>query len=190
MMSDPGEKATPNVDRDRIAKELILDIIACQGDEFEGKTRLYKAFYYSHLFYWKDTRGILTDYPIVRMPEGHGVHEGSRLLRELEEEGEIVVRTRPKGPYMETRFALARSRSTSPEDPRIAAIRRALDWIEGRSAAELSAEIHEHSRSWRQAEDGDVLDIYADLLSDDEYEELVRRTERAKEWLDAVKRRR
>ena len=43
------------------------------GDRIEGKTRLFKAFYFAHLFYARSAVDYLTDWPIVRMPQGPGI---------------------------------------------------------------------------------------------------------------------
>ncbi len=57
------------------------------------------------------------------------------------------------------------------EDER-AALKEAVRLVKGGlTAAQLSELIHEHSRSWQDAKNGEILDIYLDILSDDEFEE-------------------
>lgn len=152
------------------AKEVICEIIAASGGRLAGKVRLYKAFYFAHLYYWESGCGTLTDYPIVRLPQGPGIDGGDELLTELEREGRIEITEQSNGPYREQVFSISRSVELDPDDPRFRAIEEAVKWIEGKTGAELSAITHEYSRSWRQSTDGDVLDIYSDLLSDSEYQ--------------------
>src|SRR5580700_9796459 len=60
-------------ERDR-AKLVICAIIDAMGGAVNGKLRLYKAFYYSHIVYFQSGPGIvLTGYPIVKMPLGPGI---------------------------------------------------------------------------------------------------------------------
>ncbi len=150
------------------AKDVVCDILAAAGGRIVGKVRLYKAFYAAHLIYWKTGAGTLTDYPIVRMPQGPGIDNGSALLSELADAGRIRLSTEPNGPYTEHVFELTQDWQLRQTDPRHQAVAQAVQWIDGRSAASLSEETHLYSRSWRDSADGDELDIYADLLDDDE----------------------
>lgn len=160
----------PEADPDtEIAKQVILDIIAAKGGRFAGKTLLYKAFYLAHLYYWRDSKGLLTGYPIVRMPKGPGIDRGDDLIHQLIADGRIVLGSRPVGPYEETVFALADTYRIDPSDPRHQAVVSALEWIGDKTAKEVCELIHEFSRSWQQATDGAVLPIYIDLLSEEEY---------------------
>ena len=57
-----------------LAKQVICAIVEAAGGKLEGQVRLYKAFYYAHLYCWENAaEGVLTDYPIVRMPNGPGI---------------------------------------------------------------------------------------------------------------------
>ncbi|HQU43004.1 MAG TPA: hypothetical protein PK867_09335 [Pirellulales bacterium] len=51
----------------------------------------------------------------------------------------------------------------------IEAIKRAVDFVKGKTASELSNITHEFSRSWRMAADGDELNIYIDLEPEEQY---------------------
>jgi len=148
--------------------DVICQIVAAAGGRLEGKLRLYKAFYFAHLFYWQRGQGVLTQHPIVRMPLGPGIDQGATIIQALQEDGTLNVSTRPVGPYREHVYELVKPFEINPADPRYQAIEEAVEWVRNKSAVELSEETHVWSRSWRQAQDGDVLDIYADLLEDDE----------------------
>ena len=69
------------------AKLLLCAIIQAAGGYFNGKTRLYKAFYFAHLFYFRDFKGVLSDHPVVRMPKGPAVDDGTSILAELQSGG-------------------------------------------------------------------------------------------------------
>jgi hypothetical protein len=54
------------------AQRLVLELIRSAGGAWDGKARLFKAFYFAHLYYARSEPGILTDWPIVRTPRGPG----------------------------------------------------------------------------------------------------------------------
>jgi len=159
------------VDNER-AKRVICQIIAAAGGRLEGKLRLFKAFYFAHLFYWQHGNGVLTDHPIVRMPMGPGIDKSEALLAALQGEGRIRIDTRANGPFREYVYELTAPVEIDPGNARYRAIEEAVEWMRDKTAGELSLETHVYSRSWRNEIDGQVLDIYSDLLDDDEYEEV------------------
>src|ERR1035437_4824476 len=77
------------------AKRIICAIIQEGGGHLESQVRLYKAFYWAHLAYWGMYEGILSSYPIARMPNGPGVDRGEDLLFELHAEGLISIEEKP-----------------------------------------------------------------------------------------------
>ena len=68
--------------RDR-AKKVIVEIIRQAGGELTATARLYKAFYFAHLYYAETAPGYLSDWPIVKMPTGPGIHSCGGLVLEL-----------------------------------------------------------------------------------------------------------
>ncbi|HZT40591.1 MAG TPA: type II toxin-antitoxin system antitoxin SocA domain-containing protein [Chthonomonadaceae bacterium] len=156
------------------AKELICILLAAAGGRLRLKTALNKAFYYAHLYYWKDEQKVLTDYPIVRMPNGPSIDNADQLLHELQAEAWITIDRETLGPYPEFTYTLKRKFEIDPDDPRHRAAQQAIKWIEGKDAAQLSEETHDYSRSWQQACDGQELNIYIDLLDDEEYRRMRR----------------
>jgi uncharacterized phage-associated protein len=155
------------------AKRVILEIIRLADGEFDGKTKLFKAFYFAHLEYFDKNPGILTDWPIARMPEGPGIHNSRQLFDDLKKDGSLLVENVHDGFYPEYRYRLTDKAKTLPSLPSdvTSAIQRVVDFVRDKKGAELSDYTHEHSRSWKQASDGEILDIYVDLIPDDEYEQ-------------------
>ena len=162
------------------AEDVVLAILRQADGEWSGKTRLSKAFYFAHLYYSMDRPGLLTDWPITRMPQGPSIDKGDKLLADLVARGLITVEHFHDGPYPENRYRLTDKgwhAGAVPEDAQ-RAIEKATIFCQDKSAAELSQITHESSRSWNQAKDGDILDIYLDTITDDEYER--RKTEVAR----------
>ena len=81
LTQDPRTTATKQPNKE-CAKRLILEILRQAGGEIE-KTKIFKAFWLAHLYYSKIAPGYLTDWPIVRMPNGPGIDRGDQLIVEL-----------------------------------------------------------------------------------------------------------
>ena len=158
-------------DRDR-AKKVIAEIICQAGGELTATTRLYKAFYFAHLYYSETAPGYLSDWPVVKMPNGPGIDACGELVGELAAAGILTTDHVPIGPFRAVRYRLAEA--TLPGEPlsdeAIRAIQRAVQLVEDKTTTELSDMTHEFSRSWNTAEHGQELDIYIDLIPDDEFE--------------------
>lgn len=179
------------------AKRIICELIAAAGGVFCGTVRLNKAFYFAHLYYWRDEGDVLTDYPIVRLPNGPCIDDYDILLEQLAAEGRISISTRPLGPYTETVYQLTSGQRFNHEGPPAAAILRAVEFVDSHSAVELSDITHEYSRSWQETPNGKEMNIYTDLLSDEEIWELKARTAQVTDeetrveqaWAEEVRRR-
>ena len=49
------------------AAQIVLEIIKqSPGDEIVGKTKIFMAFYFAHLFYAADSTGYPSEWPIVK----------------------------------------------------------------------------------------------------------------------------
>ncbi|HET6384821.1 MAG TPA: hypothetical protein VFJ58_15620 [Armatimonadota bacterium] len=169
------------------AKGLIRDLIAAAGGCLKGSVRLYKTFYIAHLMYWRYGPGVLTAYPIVHMPEGPGIDQGPALLKELADEGKIRVDIEFDGPYPEYTYRLqTKPRSFDRSDPRDRSVIEAVQWAGAHSAAQLSEITHEHSRSWKLTKSGEELDIYLDVLTDEEYQNIKSTTAEMKQLVGEV----
>jgi hypothetical protein len=107
------------------------------------------------------------------------------LIDELIDEGLLATSRTSVGPFHATEL-----RTTQDQIPQqmsleaIDAIRDAVKFCTGKSAAELSELTREHSHSWKAATDGEELTIYVDLLSEEEYQ---RRMENIGELSDALR---
>lgn len=158
----------PNRER---AKRIIMEIVRQAGDGI-GKTKLFKAFWLAHLYYAKEASGYLSDWPVVRMPNGPGIDKGDILLEELANANLIRQTHRPIGPFTEVACILALQEL--PDDlsaAAIRAVREAVEFVVPYTASALSELSHEMSRSWRETPDGQELSIYSDLIPDDVYAE-------------------
>lgn len=154
------------------AQNVILEILRNTDGEWSGKTKLFKAFYLAHLYYATDRPGMLTDWPIARMPEGPGIDQSKKLFDELLDQGLLTIEQIHEGPYPEHRYRLTDAGKTAPRPPAAAqaAIEKAATFCHCKTRAELSELTHELSRSWKEGKDGDLLNIYIDTMSDEEYE--------------------
>ncbi len=173
-------------DRNR-AKQILREIIRLSGGVVQGKTCLFKTFYFAHLYYAKRAADYLSDWPIVRMPNGPGIDDADSLISELVKEGVVEEHRTSVGPYDRIEYHSIREEIPgSLSDEAIIAIREAVEFTKGRPAAELSDLTHEHSRSWKSAKNGDELNIYIDLLTDQEYQEGKQRVEQIASTLQDV----
>lgn len=158
-----------------LAKHLVTEIVRVAGGTLRNKVHLYKAFYYAHLYYAQNSLTYLSDWPIVRMPNGPGIDRGDELIAELIAEGILQSRTVSVGPHRAHEYSLVSKQMPDLSLVAIDAIRAAWDFVKGRTANELSEITHEHSRSWRQAKDGEELNLYLDLQTDEEYAATMKR---------------
>lgn len=154
------------------AKRVIVELIRKADGEMIGKTRLFKAFYFAHLIYFENNPGLLTDWPIARMPQGPGIHKSEELFAQLVTEGHLVIEQVHENVYPEYRYRLNGTSPVLAPLPADAdlAIQRAVDFVKDKTAVQLSQLTHEYSRSWIEGKSGDILDIYIDVIPDDEYE--------------------
>ncbi|HYV36446.1 MAG TPA: type II toxin-antitoxin system antitoxin SocA domain-containing protein [Gemmataceae bacterium] len=153
------------------AKQVIVELLRAAGGAWTGKTKLYKAFYLAHLYYAENEPGYLTNWPVVRMPNGPGIDAGDELLEELELTGIIARDAAMVGPYHTSSYRLTGKKLPAERLAKKAleAIRVAVEFVQTKSATELSDLTHEFSRSWLNARDGQHLNIYIDLIEEDEF---------------------
>jgi hypothetical protein len=152
------------------AKQVIWEILHQAGGEL-GKTKLFKAFWLAHLYYSKIAPGYLTDWPIVRMPNGPGIDKADCLLLELTAADFVLLSHVPRGPFTEINCRIT-GKPMAEDLPGKAgeAIAAAVKDVQNLSAEEISEWSHDFSRSWKTTPNGSELDIYCDLIPDDVYE--------------------
>jgi len=154
------------------ARELVLEILRQAGPNGLGKTKLFKAFYFAHVYYAKERPERLTDWPIARMPQGPGIHNHGELLGGMQRDGSVTVELVSEGPYREYRYRVADVAAGQGLDgAALAAVREAASYCMDKTAAQLSEITHEYSRAWNGARDGDVIDVTLDAIEPGEYEE-------------------
>lgn len=162
---------TPEAIKDR-AKRIIVELVRQAGGVFYNKTNLYKAFWRAHLAYAETNPGYLSAWPIVKMPEGPGIDRFNRLCGEMLEDGWLDLREQQSGPHTGMVFDLGETPPPCALDKNAVAAIRAGVAVAGKWAATVSDESHRDSRAWNQAAMGKELDVYSDLLSNEELAEL------------------
>jgi hypothetical protein len=170
------------------AQDVILEILRNADGEWTGKTKLFKAFYFAHLYYANERPGLLTGWPIARLPQGPGIDNSQQLFTGLVQDGYLLIEPVHEGPYPDSRYRLTdkgRSAARPPEDAQ-AAIKEATLFCLPRTAAELSQITYERSRSWLEGKDRDILNISIDTIPDDEYEKRRSEIEELDKQLSAV----
>ena len=113
------------------------------------------------------------------MPHGPGIDEGEELIQELKSVGAIRSIKVPAGRHKAEEYHLSDKESPGESLPEAAkdAIKEAVDLVKSQTAGVASETVHKFSRAWKNYPNGKVLDIYTDLLSDDEYQEGRRKAE-------------
>jgi hypothetical protein len=158
-------------DTRRRAKAVIVEIIRQHGGSMQSKTHLFKAFWKANVAAAQATGTPLTDYPIVRMPHGPGIHNVSHLLSELIDEDAITMDRPSEDPYDPFEFTIQTANAYEGDlsDNDRKAVSRGIDAVRGKSAKQISDESHRESRAWNAARNGEALDIYLDAIPEDEF---------------------
>lgn len=172
-------------DLDR-ATQIVLEIIRLSGGSVSSKVKLFRTFYFAHLIYAKNRPDYLSNWPIVRMPHGPGIACFDEIVKTLESKQLLEVRDTHVGPYQANEYR-STSKSLSDLNPeQVEAIRKAVDFVQSHSPSDLGEIAHEFSHSWRDANDGEELNIYVDLLSEEEYARERSEVSKLESQLDAA----
>jgi hypothetical protein len=169
------------------AKQIVLEIIRqSPGDEIVGKVKLFKAFYFAHLYFARSSAEILSEWPIVKMPHGPGIDGFDIILQALQDEQAIETDTTSVGPFKAALYRATDKPRKSEGLPSTAidAIRSAVEFVTPKSGAQVSDITHEHSRSWNEAQLGEELSIYLDLLSDEDYAKRIEKSRQVRGEID------
>jgi hypothetical protein len=164
------------------AKNIVCALVHLSGGTFEGKTRLNKAFWWAHVFHYRNQSGLLSKYPIARLPEGPVIDDCDALLVNLEREGRIEIGEQPKGDYNETVIKLTSAPPMLEEDEMIS-LKESIAWIRGKSAAAVSKESHQLSVAWQKGKNGEIMDLAFDALDNDDAKEMAKREQSILEHL-------
>lgn len=164
-------------DKER-AKDVIVAIIEEAGGVFDNKTNLFKAFFHAHVEFAAHQRGFLTTWPIVKMPNGPGIHNFNTLIGELIADGVLEMQSVQKGGRSAFRFLLTQPSSRPLDLPEGShrAIQFGVKAVKGKWADTVSDE--SHNRAWKAAKPGKEINICLDLVDDAEAVELSAEADR------------
>jgi hypothetical protein len=99
------------------AQAVVLEILRQAEGEWTGKSKLFKAFYFAHLYYALERPGMLTAWPIARLPQGPGIHDSDKLFAELVANGLLLIERVHEGPFPESRYRLTDQGKAAPALP-------------------------------------------------------------------------
>lgn len=160
--------------RERKAKAVLLATLRAAGGEMQNRTNLFKVFWMAHLAHMAHHGWSLTDWKIVHLPRGPGPNNGKDLLAALESDGFIVQQE------VDSWGRTAKSAKIANHQKTLALIESELNAAEIESvelmtkaaanstASALSDWSHEVSRAWNRTVNGQTMDIYLDLLADED----------------------
>lgn len=158
------------------AKRVIVGIIQEAGGKFERKLALNKAFYYAHLHFWREGHGVLSHYPIVKLPMGPAIDKSDSLLGELSSEGLIeitlddsYVKEYGQGEPQQN-FRLVSGHTVELTVAEREAIKVGIDKVKDLATKQITSK--SHGRSWDAAKMGKRQDIYLDAMNEEEFQKL------------------
>ncbi len=176
----------------RLAECVILEILRHAVDPTErrpGVSRRSITYYFwlAHLYYAKSNPGYLTGWPLVRTAAGMEIQCAWALLRELVEDGLVKTEHAESGPFPITLYVPTRKEFVPALSPRaVEAIRQAIhtkdhlcgcwNWSWGWPGP--------IPRAWSAAAEGGEIDIYLDLIPEEEYEQRRHEMKGLKEALE------
>jgi hypothetical protein len=140
-------------------------------------------FWFTHLYDAKSHPGYLTNWPLIRVRWGVEIKDASALLAELVAEEVVEVNQVERGPFPVTVYhATDKDGASGLPEEAAGAIRQAFNsdlptWPFSWGWPGVS------SRAWRSTAEGEEMDIYLDLIPEDQYEEQRRQLEGLRESL-------
>jgi hypothetical protein len=170
-------------ERDR-AKQVIAEIIRAAGGMLTSKSELVRVYWRAHLVFAESQPGYLSFWPVLKTPAGPVIKDVDRLLGELVADGILQI-DEPSGKGV-AGFQLELSGQPAPgeiADEAVEAIEKAV----AHPVEPIDLADYHSLRSWNDASDGDELNIYVDVIPDDEYADRKRRLEEMAALLDIGK---
>lgn len=167
---------TPIEADDRRAMAILRAILSeSRGQQLHGKVRLFKNFYYAHVYHWRDAVEPLSSYPIIKLPRGPGIGDFGRLDAMMRESGVWQVSQEAIGPHIGWLYTLADGGQDLPELGPAArnSIRSAVRFTEDKTAAELSELTHEFCYDWPRVRLGELLDVSRDVYEASEVDAMI-----------------
>lgn len=153
------------------AQAVVLAAVLAAGGRWCRKTTLWKAFWWAHLESMRERGAELTDYPIVRLPQGPAPNDGDVLIAALVQAGHIHRDTDRNPSHPSEIFHVSNTETArqwvqtmlAPDE--IAVVERAARKFKDMTARAASDFSHRYSREWRELSNGKSMSIYRDLLS-------------------------
>ena len=192
VVSRLAETLRPHFARAERAQAILLAAVLAAGGRWKRKTTLWKAFWWAHLECMKELGAELSDYPVVRLPQGPAPDDGDLLIDSLASSGYIV-----KGDDGDPRHPA--ETFSVPDNA------KAKAWIEGRLSAQESVVVdraalkfkdmtareasdfsHAFSLEWNEQRNGVTMNIYRDLLPKERLTRAVEETRDAEAVLAAA----
>ena len=153
------------------AQAVLVAVVRAAGEIL--RTNMYKAFWLAHLSAIGRTGHELSDWPIVKMPNGPGIDRFDELLAGAG--GVVVEEEVPYGDFTGKQLQIADPAAAAAlikahlSDAEVESIEDSARLVAKDTATQASEISHKLSRSWRLEPDlGRELDIYMDLLLKDE----------------------
>ena len=156
------------------AKDVICGLVrACRlTHPYPRKPSLLwldRAFYLAELFYYNADSCFLSCWPMIRGFHGPGIEDRFDLIEELVEEGRLTVEYFDDGPFKCVQLLAPRDTTGHPlSDLATDIIRLTVAFMRERGDAEVARLIGEFARSWHEAEPGEELHMFLDVMPDDE----------------------
>jgi hypothetical protein len=171
------------------AKGVVLETLREAGSEQNrglSKDVLTSVFWLAHLYYAKRHRGYLTEWSLIRTPYGAEIKDRGAILQELIRDGLVATESSEVGPFPCTLYGCTGKRFVSDLPAGATeAIRDALRFLLAHQSPwpSFGGWWVAFSRAWRSTAVGAEIDIYLDLIPDEEYEEQRRQLEGLKAGL-------
>jgi hypothetical protein len=185
-----GVSGLPKKTDRRLAGRVILEILRQAPSEGPNATPLTREalalfFWFAHLYYAKSHPGYLTNWPLVRIRWGIEIKGLSALLADLVEEECVGVNQLERGPFSVTVYhATDKDKEGDSElsEEAVGAIQRAVNG-DSPTRPFFWGWPGVCSRAWQNTPEGEEMDIYLDLIPEDQYEERRRQLEGLRESL-------
>jgi hypothetical protein len=151
------------------AKKIIVELVRQAGGQFQNKTNLFKAFWKAHLDYAANNAGYLSNWPMIRTQNGPAIGDFDLLMSEMLADGWLTIDEADVGSHRSMLFKLGPS-CPPPALPKAAveAIGEGVKSVGGTLGNGSNDESLRQSRVWRETKDGEEMEIYLDLIGDDE----------------------
>jgi len=166
---------------------VVCAIIEASGGEFRGKTQLNQVFWRAHVHHYRHHAGLLSRYPIARLPEGPAIAHADALIADMERQGRVHVGVELKGDHPEYVFTLQAKRRGQLNADEADSINAAAAWIRGKTASQASKESQQLSRGWRHGKDGEIIDYANDALTAEEADRIEREVDAMSNHLERAK---